>query len=207
MRPQWDSGTGWWRFSVFEARGIIMRLLHCILIAAIVAGLSAPLLADTVHLRDGRKIVGQIVMQSDDTVVAVETSYGRLEFRASEVEKIEYDSGPKPTTGGPDKPTGPITTSTDPATAPARPAVSATSQADPETATLSTAERDLFVHATGEADKAMTAAEGLAVWTRFKADHPAGPLADLAKARVALWQTRWDKDQVRFGTTWLAQGG
>ena len=50
--------------------------------------------ADIVHLKDGRKVEGTVVEQTDKKVV-VQTKFGVNEFKASEVERVEEMATPK----------------------------------------------------------------------------------------------------------------
>ncbi|MDD4889931.1 MAG: hypothetical protein PHU85_08355 [Phycisphaerae bacterium] len=158
-----------------------------LMLVAAMAGHAA--IADTVTMHDGRKFTGTIVVQGDPKVVMIDTQFGRLQFRAGDVLKVDYEAAAK------DPPTGsPLSTST-----PQRPAT----QPEPEVGTLAAGDRELFIRAVAESEKALTASEGLAVWTRFAADHRTGSLAGPAKTRLAQWQERVDKNLVRFGPTWI----
>src|ERR671933_1050568 len=80
------------------------RFMRPVLAAALICALSAPLFADTIHLRDGTTIRGQIIAFKDQqfTVLIGAGARGRrsrLTLNIEDVESIEFDSALAGTTG------------------------------------------------------------------------------------------------------------
>ena len=63
--------------------------MRCILIVAVLALLTAPVLADTVYLKNGRKMVGKVTVTQDQVII--ETELGMMAFSRKQVERIEKD--------------------------------------------------------------------------------------------------------------------
>lgn len=64
------------------------KVLITVLGLLIIICFSSEILADVIHLKDGRKIEGVIVKQ-DSKTVTIKTRFGQVEFAMSEVEEIE----------------------------------------------------------------------------------------------------------------------
>ncbi len=84
---------------------------YVVLTVMLVAFLGAPALADTVHLKNGRKMVGKVTVKGDQVIV--ETALGTMSFSRRQVERIEKDdktlrvpkaTKPLPRTGTQDRP-------------------------------------------------------------------------------------------------------
>ena len=69
-----------------------MKTMMIAILGGLVLASSAA--ADVVHLKDGRKVEGTVVEQTDQKVV-VQTKFGVNEFKASEVDRVEEKSTPK----------------------------------------------------------------------------------------------------------------
>ena len=64
------------------------KILITVLGLLIFACFSTEILADVIHLKDGRKIEG-VIVSKDSKTVTIKTRFGQVEFDMSEVEKIE----------------------------------------------------------------------------------------------------------------------
>lgn len=153
-----------------------------LILSTLLAGSRA--LADVLVMHDGRRVAGRVLDQPNPAVVRIETTFGVMEFKATEVARVEY---------------GPVASPS--------PSPSPTPATRPESITI--ADRELLARTNAEADKCATAAEGLAIWLKFLKDLSApakdGSLARLAEERRVVWQQRVDRGQVRFGPTWQAR--
>ncbi len=162
-------------------------------VGAIVLGWLAAACGDTVRTHDGRTFQGRVVSEPNAATVEVETELGRIALAVSEVAGIDY---------GTTSPAGPK--------AEAAPNAPGGGRAAPVDAgggnSPGVDERQLLAEPLAESERALTAAEGAAIWKQFLAEHASGRPADLARERLAVWQDRVDRDLVRFGPTWLARG-
>jgi len=89
-------------------------LFRPILILTLALGLSVPVLADTIHLKDGSVIHGQVVGFKDQqfTILVGSGSRGRrstITVYMEDVESIEFDSGAAPVSGNEGANSGPVT--------------------------------------------------------------------------------------------------
>jgi hypothetical protein len=71
-----------------------MKLSRTFVALAAVIALTGAAAADIVHLKDGRKIEGEVVEKSA-TKVVVKTKYGLSEFAAADVERVEAKNTPE----------------------------------------------------------------------------------------------------------------
>ncbi len=76
-------------------------LFFAVLVAALT--LSVCVSADTIHMRDGRKLEGKIVSQKEETI-ELKMKYGTITLRRSDIERIERDA---PEKDKPEKPAKP----------------------------------------------------------------------------------------------------
>lgn len=71
-----------------------MKLQRTLLAVATAVAISGAAGADIVHLKDGRKVEGEVVEKSAAKIV-VKTKYGLSEFAASDVERVEAKNTPE----------------------------------------------------------------------------------------------------------------
>ncbi|MDD4890746.1 MAG: hypothetical protein PHU85_12550 [Phycisphaerae bacterium] len=146
-------------------------------------------LADTVYLHDGRKIQGKVVSEEGAALVKLDTPMGQMEFKMSEIAKIEKgDAAATPAASPAPKPdTPPAADTPAPSVIPAG--------VDPKA-------REKFTEMRKSLENAATGADGQALVEQFLKDFPNGPLAESAKKDLTIWKDRVAKNLVKFGPIW-----